>query len=87
MKQRLIKRWQAWMEVWSAIHTCHVGRNQKLEVRRTGLIYDAVAGQHRERLEFHAADNAGWRSYQRSRNLLAVRVPRLERLLSKLKWI
>lgn len=75
------------MEVWSAIRACHAGRNEKLVVRRTGQLYDPVARHHRERLEFRLADNAGWTTYQKSRNLLEVRVPRLARLLAKFKLI
>lgn len=87
MKQQLKKCWQAWTEVWAAIRACHAGRNEKLVVQRTGQSYDPVARRHRERLEFRLSDNAGWTTYQRSRNLLEVRVPRLAKLLAKFKWI
>jgi len=87
MQIRLKERWQAWVEVWTAIRACHAGRNEKLEVRRTGQVWDVGARQYRERLEFRAADNPGWEGYNRSRNLLATKVPRLSKTLEKLKWI
>ena len=87
MKQQLKECWQAWAEVWTAVRACHAGRNEKLVVQRTGQFYDPAAQRYRERFEFRLSDNGGWTAYQKSRNLLEVRVPRLSKLLAKFKLI